>query len=265
MTLSVISIDDIKVTQFRAYSKGSNYRLKQEPKIMFVSGGTVYTCRGKMKMWTLFDALFPNDNLPRTPVNNDIFRPEGINSISAWQMLNEFLADSLDTGQQFILCRHEDGIVESFSPFDSLNSMYDLEVAKKIVDEAISAMPKDSQFVECSEKPFIYRDSKKAHIRTSYHVEFMHRASRLDVVDIGEGYYVRARGMIRQTPTQDIGLIKPTVVSKGDKDSLRKVVAVAIRMCQEHNTKDKAKDEISLRRLRTYEADLLLYERAWVL
>ena len=78
---------DLKVECFYPYTKKGKNKVF-EPYIIFSSPSGALYLYGKRNMWSLLDALFPNDPLPRNPVNADL--KDGQN---AGIIFNELLQD----------------------------------------------------------------------------------------------------------------------------------------------------------------------------
>lgn len=79
---------DLKVTYYYPYSKKGKSRLFQPYFGLKTPSGDVVV-HGKRALWSLLDSLFPDDPLPRPPVNDDLKDP-----LLAREVINDLLRDA---------------------------------------------------------------------------------------------------------------------------------------------------------------------------
>ena len=244
---AVISLSEIKYLTTKPYTRNNKGEWKQTPVIDISSGGRQYRMLGKEVMWSLLDALFSNDPLPRSPVNEDIFSPD-IDSPSLYSLLKDFTKEVLDSGIEYIVVYHENGVVNYVESFDQ-SLLSDIDV-----------MVENLKFVTrkpAIKRPFVYR-AKNVTLRPSLMVPV--NGWRLEMVDLGTKWYYRLTG--EGTYNTTVSLIQPCTTRKNNTEDTYTNIKRLLRTALNTNIVSiRAKDIKITNSMRTNEMDSLLYKR----
>ena len=249
----VISLSDIKYPVSTPYSRNERSEWVQNPVIHIESDGNQYFLLGKDVMWSYFDALFSNEPLPRGPVNEDIFSPD-VHSPSLYSLLKDFTKEVYDSGTEYIVMYHKNGLVSYVETFDE-SLLSDIDV-----------MVENLKFVTrkpAIKKPFVYR-AKNVTLRPSLMVPI--NGWRLEVVDLGNKWYYRLTGEGKNNLT--FSLIRPHTTKKSDTEDTYATLKRLVRLALNTNLLSvKVKTTISsiTDSMRTNEKDTLLFKRGFTI
>ena len=252
---AVISLSDIQYTVTQPYTRNSNSEWVQRPNIHIKSQGVEYFLVGKDVMWSYLDALFSDDPLPRSPVNEDIFSPH-VGSPSLYSLLKDFTKEVYDSGTEYIVLYHQDNVVTYANSFDeSLLSDIDILIENL---KYVTNKP-------AIRKPFVYR-AKNVTLRPSLMVPI--NGWRLEVVDLGNKWYYRLTGEAhtdRQMFSQrTVSLIKPYTTKKNDGDATYSTLKRLVRLAVNTNLFHIKSKHIKIKdSMRTNEKDSILYNRGF--
>jgi hypothetical protein len=244
---AVISLSDIKYPVSQPYSRNERSEWVQNPVIHIESAGNQYFLVGKEVMWSYFDALFSDEPLPRGPVNEDIFSPD-VHSPSLYSLLKDFTKEVYDSGTEYIVMYHKDGLVSYVETFEE-SLLSDIDVMVENL-KYVTRKP-------AIKKPFVYR-AKNVTLRPSLMVPI--NGWRLEVVDLGNKWYYRLTGDGKYNLT--FSLIRPYTTKKSDTEGTYATLKRLVRLALNTNLIGlRAKDIKITNSMRTNEMDSILFKR----
>jgi len=244
---AVISLSDLEYIVTQPYARNQKGEWIQRPIIHISSGGDKYYLLGKDVMWSYFDALFSDEPLPRSPVNEDIFSPD-VDSPSLYSLLKDFTKEVFDSGTEYIVMYHRAGLVEYVESFDQ-SLLSDIDVMVENL-KYVTRKP-------AIRKPFVYR-AKNVTLRPSLMVPI--NGWRLEVVDLGNKWYYRLTGEGKYNMT--VSLIQPHTTKKNDSEGTYASIKRLVRLALNTNLFHIKPKEIKITdSMRTNEMDRILYKR----
>jgi len=207
--LSVIDLKTIHYERTYPYTRSRQGRLVQEPYFTVCDGGDTYHLRGKTVMWSFLDSLYPDNPLPRGPVEDDLFAPE-INTPSMLHLFNDF-AEEAAGSNRYLVIEHDKHEVSFVRNLDAFSLSTDIE--------KVGGMLQSAGF-SIEYRPSVYIDSRGSHLRASLFCRIGKHTLR--VTDIGSKYYLSISIL---DPTGKKYCIMPpnTIAKKNDKDVIEKL------------------------------------------
>tara|TARA_R110000824_G_scaffold118778_2_gene271160 strand:- start:1493 stop:2272 length:780 start_codon:yes stop_codon:yes gene_type:complete len=243
----VIGLSDIEYSTTHPYARNERGEWIQHPIIHIKSGGQTYQLLGKEVMWSYFDALFSDDPLPRSPVNEDIFSPD-VDSPSLYSLLKEFTKEVREDGIEYIVVYHEEGVVNYVQSFDQ-SLLSDIDVMVENL-KYVTRKP-------AIKKPFVYR-AKNVTLRPSLMVPI--NGCSLEMIDLGNKWYYRLTGVGRLGIL--ISLIKPYTTTKKDSEATYATIRRLVRIALNTNIVGMVGSHIKTTdSMRTNELDSILHKR----
>lgn len=245
----VLDIARARIIRFDPFQRNDYGRLIQRPIIEIADTyGAVYTLRGRTLMWELFDNLFPDDPLPRNPVNDDLFSPEP-GTPSAEALLLDFMDEAAANGVEHVLLVHSQNNVQRVAPMNDLMALSEQTVVYDMLDKLSPNRPVVDEIV--------YRDRSGPHLRTQ--ITIGTSFARLEVVDLGRRWYIRV-----VASEHDVLMDGPAKVAR---DDIKYLSTILSRLWEgqvlQYPAQDRYtwEDEAHYPVRRTIERDLLRHER----
>ena len=246
----VINLSDINFTTTKPYTRNNKGHWVQKPHIVITVGRgphDKYTMIGKGVMWSYLDALFSDKPLPREPVNADIFSPD-VDSPSIYTLLNSFTKEVIDSGTEYIVLYHKNGVVNYIESFNQ-SLLSDIDVLVENL-KYITRKP-------AIKKPFVYR-SKNVTLRPSLLIPI--NGCRLEIIDIGTRWYYRLTGEGKYNIT--LSLINPCTTHKKDGEETFATIKRLVRTALNTNIVGVRCKLIKIKdSMRTNEQDKILHMR----
>tara|TARA_R110001592_G_scaffold138248_1_gene357050 strand:+ start:8369 stop:9154 length:786 start_codon:yes stop_codon:yes gene_type:complete len=202
--IDCISVREIKFTKTYPMTRNHKGSLVQQPHFTISAGEYQFSFVGRDVMWSFLDALFVDDNLPRGPVEDDLFAPD-IHSPSMYSLFNEFRDEAVEAGNEYLILYHDNAVVKMVTSLLSLGLSNDIEYIGHLMSGT-----------EISYAPFKYRDKKGSHLRRSAY--WYINKCKVQVVDLGRTWYLRVVGA--DSNGGYVGICPPVSIIKSDRETL---------------------------------------------
>ena len=198
---TVVELTPELCTDFMPYSRQRG-KFLQNPQITLVETDSTFTVTGKKVMWSLLDALFPDDPLPRILLTEDIFTPTE-HTPSARDILCGLIEDSQE---KFLILTHDiQNNVLMVEPFSRLALTTDIDSMRNTLERLKISIE--------STKPYSYRTRSRNTLRPAIRGRYRGTDKMILIVDIGIKYYLVPYVMDKG---EEVALSEPMVISKDD-------------------------------------------------
>ena len=245
--LHVLDLKRCNVIDMYPYTTNVWGKRVQRPLIYLEDHNTkeVFRVYGRHLMWQFLDCLFP-DNLPRHPVNDDIYCPE-VTTPSAMTIVQDLVHEASEEVKYVILeCDGDDVIL--FHEFDDLSRVHDIYLAKEATESLL--------MYDIEVNPFIYVSKTKSNPRPAIVAKFKNTSCFARIVDLGSRWYLSTFGPV-------IGgivcLNEPFTICK-ESDSLLDNIKRLETTATNHNPDRPLRREVKQSTMTTREFDSLNYQ-----
>ena len=250
--LSVIDLKNITFERTYPYTRNRQGRMVQEPYFTVNESEQTYHLKGRLTMWSFLDSLYPNDPLPRGPVEDDLFAPS-IDTPSMLSLFNEFTQEG-SASNRYLVFEHD-----SENDVALVRSLDEYVLSNDI--EKVDSMLASAGFIT-QHKPTVYTDSKKAHLRPSL---FCHVGRyTIRVTDLGPSFYISVTAV--DMAGKKYCLLPPVTCKKTTKE-LRETLTNTLDVASVGLSVEVARDLPTISAvdespyLMTRELDTLLHDR----
>ena len=252
--MNIVSVGAMKFSNTFPLTRNKKGMLIQRPYFSIVDEGNEYHFNGRDVMWSFLDALFPDDPLPRNPLEDDLYAPE-LGSPSMYQLFTDFAYEAFTEGNDYLVLYHTDGVVSMVQSLKAVSLSNDIERAGTLLSSVIGE--------EACYSVTKYRDKHGTHLRRM--VSVYHGGVAYEVIDLGTRWYYRI--VSEWTPYAfSICLRPPATIKKKDNNSLRAIAEATFAKTKDlprvyQGDTDAIKPLPTLSSVLTREYDTLRWER----